>query len=503
MPSTWLDQLPAAHARLIKTATVEPYLSTMLAHLPEQLLLDAALPADPEAIPLAARQLVKLSLGGTKLVPRALSRSQDGSTRLTVSFGEGRCVLGPEILGQGLAAAVQHTLQSLFSQADFIRLLDVFAFQSSNLATLQKVVNHMLRSTDVDKALYAMLSGITSGQGLGFNRAVLFIHDEKRDCYVGSKAIGPADAGEAHRIWEAIAYEDMSIDRLIEDYDSRKFESCFEKVVQGIEVAAGEDDADEIKRAESDGHSLVFGGTPLRNAGLARLGVASQFVLAAINPHGKKLGLIYADNLYSRTPITAEQLKYFSFFIDQTALVWENLSLLRRVELLARYDGLTGVYNRREFEARFQDEKSRAVRSRSSCSLIIMDIDLFKEVNDRLGHQAGDDMLRRMGAVLRDSLRTHDILGRFGGDEFVVLLPATSKEQLAQAARRILQKAREANISLSLGGANWPSDCDDPKLLLTAADANLYRAKRQGRGRGFLGVDDVVVATDELAVAQA
>ncbi|MBI5479706.1 MAG: GGDEF domain-containing protein [Deltaproteobacteria bacterium] len=168
-------------------------------------------------------------------------------------------------------------------------------------------------------------------------------------------------------------------------------------------------------------------------------------------------------------------------------MVWENLLLLKRVETLARVDSLTGVLNRREFEARFEAERSRALRSQGPCSLLVLDIDGFKQVNDRQGHAAGDDVLRRLGALLQQTVRSHDTLARFGGDEFVVLLPDTPGDHVAQAAVRIGALARHAGISVSIGGATWPTDCADLTQLFAVADRNLYRAKNAGRGRACFG----------------
>jgi diguanylate cyclase (GGDEF)-like protein len=119
-----------------------------------------------------------------------------------------------------------------------------------------------------------------------------------------------------------------------------------------------------------------------------------------------------------------------------------------------------------------------------------MDIDRFKQVNDDAGHAAGDAVLKRLGVLLRQALRTHDVLGRFGGDEFVVLLPDTNREHLTQAARRVGELADAAGISLSIGAAAWPTDGPEPALLLSVADANLYRAKRAGRHRVCLSGGD-------------
>jgi diguanylate cyclase (GGDEF)-like protein len=480
-----LRALPEGSARDIRTASVEPYVSVMFAHLPQLLELEAEVPTAPGALPLAARQLLKLALGGTQLRLSRATPAAGAGLRITVRAGSRQRVLGREDLEQDLQVVAEQILESLCDQDDFLHILEVFAFQSANLATLQTIISHMLQSTDVDQALHAMLSGITSGQGLGFNRAALFIHSPERRTFVGAKAIGPADAREASRIWEEMEYQELSIDRLVQDYAPAQFDTPFQRFVQQLELRPG-GPGDEVARALDPHPPLLFHDPP-RNPTLARLTESGDFVLGAVRPHGRTLGLIFADNLYSQARITPGRLHYFDFFVDQTALVWENLELLKRVEALARYDSLTGLLNRREFEARFQAERSRSQRSGDPCSLLLLDLDLFKQVNDRLGHEAGDAVLRQLGAVLQQAVRSHDHLGRFGGDEFVILLPDTTPEQLAQAAIRVGAKAWHHDISVSIGGATWPVDCSDVTQLFGVADRNLYRAKHAGRGRACLG----------------
>ena len=210
------------------------------------------------------------------------------------------------------------------------------------------------------------------------------------------------------------------------------------------------------------------------------------FVLAAIGSHGHVRGLLFADNRYSRQPVTPEQRSYIGFYIDQTALVWENLSLIERVEALARSDALTGVYNRREFEARFEAERSRCARSGGRCGIMTIDVDHFKSINDTRGHAAGDDVLRKLGAILHRYVREHDVAARLGGDEFVLLLPDVTNEQLATTAQRIGALAAGEGVSLSIGGASWPGDTAKLDDLLEVADAQLYEAKRAGRGCAFV-----------------
>jgi len=196
--------------------------------------------------------------------------------------GERQQVLLRPHLEQDIKVVAEQILETLCAKNDFVHVLEVFAFQSANLATLQRIINHMLESTDVDQALHAMLSGITSGRGLGFNRAALFIHDEARHTYVGAKAIGPADAREAARIWEEIEFADLSIDHLIANYEPSAFDTPFQRFVQRLELKPG-GPGDEVARAVAPDPPLLFRGAA-QNPALGRLTDAAEFVLAAVRP---------------------------------------------------------------------------------------------------------------------------------------------------------------------------------------------------------------------------
>lgn len=473
-------ELPEAIVRAARLAPVPMYLRAIFSRLPESVALDAEVGGPPEQLPLAARQLLKLGLLSEQLALRSATLVDDPGVRLTVSRSDRTWSPTIEELGRGITYVAQRILEALFAQVESSALLQSFAFQSSNLATLRTITNFMLRSTDVDQALYILLSGITSGYSLGFNRAALFAWDPARRSFVGAKAIGPADAEDAHRVWEAIEYEDKDIGALIEDYAHRNFDTRFQQFVQGVELAPGR--GDEIDQALQSPQPVLFRKPAPESTGLKALGAEGEFVLAALKPHGKTLGLILADNRYNRAPVFPDQLAYFAFFIDQTALVWENLALLRSVEELARIDGLTGTFNRRELQARLEHELLRCQRHGRPCSVLIADVDLFKQINDSRGHEAGDEVLKRLGALLKQATRVDDVVGRFGGDEFVVVMPEADHDQLVPGGRRIGGLAAEAGISLSMGGASWPIDTDEPGALLTAADQNLYRAKHAGRG---------------------
>lgn len=157
----------------------------------------------------------------------------------------------------------------------------------------------------------------------------------------------------------------------------------------------------------------------------------------------------------------------------------------------AVYDTCTGLFNRRYLDNTLERELQRAQRFRVAMSLLILDLDHFKEVNDQHGHLAGDRLLGRVGAVLRDCVRACDTVARFGGDEFVMILPATSLSGARNVAQRIVRRVRrlrvgsgEQAIRMSVsGGAAAANVRSTAQSLLAAADELLYEAKRQGRDR--------------------
>ncbi len=159
----------------------------------------------------------------------------------------------------------------------------------------------------------------------------------------------------------------------------------------------------------------------------------------------------------------------------------------QQLRRLATTDELTGLGNRRHFVDRAREAVAVARRYGQWCTLAVIDVDLFKRVNDRLGHQAGDQALIGLAAVLRASIRATDLAARFGGDEFVVLLPLTDPEAGKAAAERIQQAVRSGggwpDLTVSIGLASVRDEGASLEELLARADQALYDAKGSGRNR--------------------
>ena len=169
-----------------------------------------------------------------------------------------------------------------------------------------------------------------------------------------------------------------------------------------------------------------------------------------------------------------------------------NESLQGELAHLAAYDSLTQVLNRRAFLTQFEREVSRSKREETMFSLAIFDMDRFKRINDEFGHPAGDRALQSVVATLNANLRKHDVVGRYGGEEFSLLMPNTAKDTALLAAERMRAEierlgfevaGRRVPITVSGGVATYPQDGEDWDGLLTAADNALYDAKQGGRNR--------------------
>jgi diguanylate cyclase (GGDEF)-like protein len=189
---------------------------------------------------------------------------------------------------------------------------------------------------------------------------------------------------------------------------------------------------------------------------------------------------------------TARELRLLRIYCNQAAVVLENAIVHERVENLAATDGLTGLFNRRYFDSAFARELARCDRSSSSLGLLLADIDHFKSFNDTYGHAMGDLVLKKVAGILSGALRKADVLARFGGEEFVILLPNVTARGALESAERLRQSVAAAavhpggprkQVTVSIGAALFPTDASDSESLLKAADEALYDAKHLGRNR--------------------
>lgn len=215
---------------------------------------------------------------------------------------------------------------------------------------------------------------------------------------------------------------------------------------------------------------------------------ARNLIAVPLTAEGHSVGVLVAVQGQRLAPRIARRVvSMLERFVSHGTLALRNAWLLDQVRMMASTDGLTGVANRAAFDEALTAELGRAARRREDASLLLLDIDHFKVLNDTYGHQRGDDVLRLVGATLRTTSRDFDTPARYGGEEFAVLLPATGKEDAVEVAERlrlaIAGMPSGVELTVSIGVATFPLDGADPEAVLAAADAALYASKRGGRNR--------------------
>ncbi|CCO09130.1 GGDEF domain-containing protein [Desulforamulus hydrothermalis] len=210
-------------------------------------------------------------------------------------------------------------------------------------------------------------------------------------------------------------------------------------------------------------------------------------VLTLDSKYGKPLAIIMAQ--YEQPPDTAEERHMIlELFTIQVSLALENALLNKKFESLSFTDALTGLYNHRYFAERINREVRLNGHVSRHIGLIMLDVDFFKDYNDRFGHPAGDRVLITLGQLFRQAVRPGDIAARYGGEEFAFILPDTGLEECIRLAEHIRQTVAATTfphrpVTVSLGVAHCPTHTADAGQLPALADKALYAAKAAGRNR--------------------
>ncbi|HHW13597.1 MAG TPA: diguanylate cyclase [Firmicutes bacterium] len=237
---------------------------------------------------------------------------------------------------------------------------------------------------------------------------------------------------------------------------------------------------------------LVAEGVAPGTEGEASLARVEDFLFVPILAKGQVVGGLALAASPGRH-FTEDDRLTLQLIAPHAYLVIENAWLYEQVKRLSVTDGLTKVYNRRHLEERLEEEFRRSLRHKSHLTAVMLDIDHFKRINDVYGHQAGDAVLRHLMELCRQVTRSSDVIGRYGGEEFMVLLPETDLvggKCVAERLRKLVESQTfttdkgPIHITISLGLCTMPAEgIDTPQQLVKGADEALYRAKQTGRNR--------------------
>lgn len=210
--------------------------------------------------------------------------------------------------------------------------------------------------------------------------------------------------------------------------------------------------------------------------------------------------LITFSKTIAALKITSQIENYFSrddfitleIILNTASTTIENISLYRSIDNLARKDPLTGVFTRRIFDEKIEEEILVSARTKQPFSLLIIDIDHFKKVNDTYGHKMGDEVLKEVSKVIINQIREFDFASRYGGEEFAIIMPNTSKNKGLELAKKIAEEIKKLrfnyhnktfSITISGGVGEFPSEGQSKTQIIRICDERLYKAKKTGRDK--------------------
>jgi diguanylate cyclase (GGDEF)-like protein len=329
--------------------------------------------------------------------------------------------------------------------------------QVTALRDLIEVAKKVVSTLDLDTLLQAILESAMQYAGTPAGSVALY-DEKKRELSLHAHCGLTADFVKVER-WELVAG------------------GLTEKVLLGGELLIVEDT-----------HATPFFNNPVAlKEGIRALICVPLVVKKQI------VGILYLDDFVARQ-FDRGKLELLSILASFAALAIYNAKLHNKTKLLAITDALTGLHNHRYFQQLFAQEMGRAKRYRKPLSLIILDVDDFKKFNDSFGHAAGDRVLAAIGSIIDKTLRKVDFAFRYGGEEFVILLPETRqdsailvadrlRERIANESPGIIADTADRGVTVSVGVAAFPENGTSREELFEVADRLLYQAKESGKNQ--------------------
>ena len=323
---------------------------------------------------------------------------------------------------------------------------DEYAQQNAELFVLQQVFSTVNSTLDINDILSMVLRGVC--EALKFNRVILFDVDENGSIV---RRLEGDNGGTVLHAGDPLEYLPHS---------------TLQDVAQGVLQVAFGNEADADK--------------PLSDT-------RGSYCIAPLLARDVVRGMLYVDDAPA-DEVTETQLRVLLDFAAQAAIAVENARLhdetrrlLEETQRLALTDSLTGIPNRRALTDMLDRELHTSDRYDTPFAFVILDLDDLKKVNDSGGHSLGDLALKRFANVLKRTARKGDIVARYGGDEFVVVMTKTNRNEAERAVQRIISSLHRSGLQSSIGVAMFPADGIDGQTLFFSADEALYHAKQGGK----------------------
>ena len=379
-----------------------------------------------------------------------------------------------------------------------LRLQEELRKTRQELLLLYEIGNLIRTTLLLDEVIYLILSAVTSHEGLGYNRAILFMVDESGTYLEGQMGIGPTHPEASPQVWKMIEENKITLEGLLDVYKkaNKKIDVELNRIIQltrlPIEKSFGVlpktiiHDKPHLVHKEDSDHELC-------DPALIGLNIR-EFAVVPLRGKDAVIGVLLVDNITTKKPLSDADLRRIMMLANHAGLALENAKTYSDVVITSQQDSLTKLWNHGHFQNILTDALRESKTKGLPLSLIVFDVDDFKDYNDTYGHPAGDKALETVSRVSKTVMRRLDNLARYGGEEFVAILPGTSKVEalkLAERLRETIERGTAAELTngirrkltVSLGVASFPEDATDKDKLIFCADGALYEAKRAGKNR--------------------
>jgi diguanylate cyclase (GGDEF)-like protein len=380
-----------------------------------------------------------------------------------------------------LADHVALVLQDRAIRAQMQDLSERNRERAETLDRILEISNDLKRKPTLDD-LFQSVAGAVA-RSLGYERVLLSLYDREKNVFTPRAHVGMDET------WDALRRESVSAEEITRHWNDKN------RVSRSFHVR---------ERARGDSG-------PLRLAGSERVLAddawsAGELLWVPLYSEDRLLGYLQVDEPRGGRRPTAETIRALEIFANQAVAAIESARSYNEAREQSIRDSLTGAYNHRHFQEVLQRELGRAERVGRPLTVLMLDIDDFKSINDRFGHPVGDAVLQGIVAEIRGEVRGDmDLLARYGGDEFALVLPETPASEAILVAERVRRRIDERlfrmpesgqvlRATVSIGLATYPEDAPEKRDLVEKADAALYRAKHGGK--------NAVVATSEPGPGQ-